>query len=149
MDENEILTEPKQYIVVKLDQEQYGIDITFIDNIVRMQRITRVPKVQSFFPGVINLRGEIIPVMSLRNRFGLPDKEYTNATRMIILKPDNNAKIGILVDEVREVVTLGEDNIEKATRDEQGMNLLGIGKYKDTLISLLNIQEIIQELDNV
>ncbi|MBR1597445.1 MAG: chemotaxis protein CheW [Lachnospiraceae bacterium] len=148
MDENEILTEPKQYIVVKLDQEQYGIDISFIDNIVRMERITRVPKVQSFFPGVINLRGEIIPVMSLRNRFGLADKEYTNATRMIILKPENGAKIGILVDEVREVVTLEESSIEKATRDEQGVNLLGVGKYKDTLISLLNIQEIIQELDN-
>ena len=148
MDENEILTEPKQYIVVKLDQEQYGIDISFIDNIVRMERITRVPKVQSFFPGVINLRGEIIPVMSLRNRFGLADKENTNATRMIILKPENGAKIGILVDEVREVVTLEEGSIEKATRDEQGVNLLGVGKYKDTLISLLNIQEIIQELDN-
>ena len=148
MEENEILEEPKQYIVVKLDQEQYGIDISFIDNIVRMERITRVPKVQSFFPGVINLRGEIIPVMSLRNRFGLADKEYTTATRMIILKPENGAKIGILVDEVREVVTLEEENIEKATRDEQGVNLLGVGKYKDTLISLLNIQEIIQELDN-
>lgn len=143
-----VLSESKQYIVVKLDQEQYGIDISFIDNIVRMERITRVPKVQSFFPGVINLRGEIIPVMSLRNRFGLPDKEYTSATRMIILKPENGAKIGILVDEVREVVTLSEENIEKASRDEQGMNLLGVGKYKDTLISLLNIQEIIQELDN-
>lgn len=143
-----VLNESKQYIVIKLDQEQYGIDISFIDNIVRMERITRVPKVQSFFPGVINLRGEIIPVMSLRNRFGLPDKEYTSATRMIILKPENGAKIGILVDEVREVVTLSEENIEKASRDEQGMNLLGVGKYKDTLISLLNIQEIIQELDN-
>ncbi|MBE5923705.1 MAG: purine-binding chemotaxis protein CheW [Lachnospiraceae bacterium] len=149
MDENEILVESKQYIVVKLDAEQYGIDISYIDNIVRMERITRVPKAQSFFPGVINLRGEIIPVMSLRNRFGLADKETTNATRMIILKPENGAKIGILVDEVREVVTLDDNNIEKtSSRDEQGFNLLGIGKYKDTLISLLNIQEIINELDN-
>lgn len=148
MDENAVVNEAKQYIVVKLDNEQYGIDISFIDNIVRMQQITRVPKAQFYFMGVINLRGEIIPVMSLRRKFELEDKEYTNATRIIIVKPESNAKIGILVDEVREVVTLDEENIEKAVYDEQGLNLLGVGKYKETLISLLNIQEIISELDN-
>lgn len=148
MDENAVITETKQYIVVKLDNEQYGIDISFIDNIVRMQQITRVPKAQSYFAGVINLRGEIIPVMSLRLKFDLADMEYTNATRIIIIKLDNNAKLGLLVDEVREVVTLDETNIEKAVYDEQGMNLLGVGKYNDTLISLLNVQGIISELDN-
>lgn len=148
MEENVIINEAKQYIVVKLDNEQYGIDISFIDNIVRMQQITRVPMAQSYFAGVINLRGEIIPVMSLRRKFELEDKEYTNSTRIIIVKPESNAKIGILVDEVREVVTLEEENIEKAVYDEQGLNLLGVGKYKETLISLLNIQGIISELDN-
>ena len=53
----------KQYIVIELGSEQYGIDIQYIDNIVRMQRITRVPKAQTYFKGVINLRGEVIPVM--------------------------------------------------------------------------------------
>ena len=148
MDENVVINETKQYIVVKLDGEQYGIDITFIDNIVRMQQITRVPKAQSYFAGVINLRGEIIPVMSLRVRFGLPEKETTNSTRIIIIKPENNAKIGILVDEVREVVSLEEEDIEKAEYDELGINLLGVGKYKETLISLLNIKAIISELEN-
>ena len=149
MDENTVLNESKQYIVVKLDNEQYGIDISFVDNIVRMQRITRVPKAQYYFSGVINLRGEIIPVMNLRMRFGLESKENTSATRIIIIKPENNAKIGILVDEVREVVTLEEEDIEKVEYDDQGFNLLGVGKYKETLISILNIQEIISELDNV
>ena len=148
MDENVVINDTKQYIVVKLDGEQYGIDITFIDNIVRMQQITRVPKAQSFFAGVINLRGEIIPVMNLRLRFGLSEKENTNATRIIIVKPESNAKIGILVDEVREVVSLEEEDVEKADYDEQGINLQGVGKYKDTLISLLNIQSIIADLDN-
>ena len=97
---------------------------------------------------MINLRCEIIPVMSLRTKFGLPDKEYTNATRIIIVKPESNAKIGVLVDEVREVVALEDDNIEKAVYEEQGSNLLGVGKYNDTLISLLNIQGVIQDLDN-
>ena len=148
MDENTVVNESKQYIVVKLDNEQYGIDISFIDNIVRMQQITRVPKAQSYFAGVINLRGEIIPVMCLRSKFGLPDKEYTNATRIIIVKPESNDKIGVLVDEVREVVALEEEYIEKAVYDEQGSNLIGVGKYNDTLISLLNIQGIVQDLDN-
>lgn len=147
MDENTVVNGAKQYIVVKLDNEQYGIDISFIDNIVRLQQITRVPKAQYFFEGVINLRGEIIPVMNLRNKFDLEPQEHTNATRIIIVKPENNAKIGVLVDEVREVVTLEEDSIEKVDYDEQGMNLVGVGKYNNTLISLLNIQGIIQELD--
>lgn len=148
MEENTVVSEAKQYIVVKLDGEQYGIDITFIDNIVRMQRVTRVPKAQYFFEGVINLRGEIIPVMNLRLKFGLEGKEHTNATRIIIVKPENNAKVGIVVDEVREVVTLEDEDVEKAVHDEQGISLLGVGKYKETLISLLNIQGIIQDLDN-
>ena len=58
----------KQYIVVKIGDEQYGIDISYIDNIVRMQKITRVPKIQTYFKGVINLRGEIVPVMSVRKK---------------------------------------------------------------------------------
>lgn len=148
MDENIVVNEARQYIVVKLDNEQYGIDISFVDNIVRMQQITRVPKAQSYFSGVINLRGEIIPVMNLRLKFGLEMKENTNATRIIIIKPENNAKIGILVDEVHEVVTLNEEDVEKAVYDEQGIHLQGVGKYKDTLISILNVQGIISELDN-
>lgn len=148
MDENTVVIDSKQYIVVKLDSEQYGIDISFIDNIVRMQRITRVPKAQSYFEGVINLRGEIIPVMSLRAKFGLCDKEYDNATRIIIVKPESGAKIGVLVDEVKEVVELEDDSIEKTVYDEQGNNLLGVGKYNNTLISLLDIQGVIQDLDN-
>lgn len=147
MDEITVVNDAKQYIVVKLDGEQYGIDITFIDNIVRLQQITRVPKAQYFFEGVINLRGEIIPVMNLRNKFDLAPKEHTNSSRIIIIKPDNNAKIGVLVDEVREVVSLAEEAIEKVDYDEQGTNLIGVGKYNDTLISILNIQGIIQELD--
>ena len=93
----------KQYIVVDLGNEQYGIDIQYIDNIVRMQRITRVPKAQNFFKGVINLRGEVIPVMSLRLKFDFEEEEYTNKTRILIIKPDAQASVGIIVDAVKEV----------------------------------------------
>ena len=66
MEELKTTGESKQFIVIKLGEEQYGIDIKYIENIVRMQHITRVPKVDSYLKGVINLRGEVIPVMSIR-----------------------------------------------------------------------------------
>ena len=70
-----------QYIVVKIGNEQYGINIKYIDNIVRKQDITRVPKTQHYYKGVINLRGENIPVMSVRLKLGLEDVVYTDKTR--------------------------------------------------------------------
>ncbi len=73
------LNETAQYIVIKLGDEQYGIDIKYIDNIVRMQNITRVPKVPEYLKGVINLRGEVIPVMSIRLKMDLPVDEITKA----------------------------------------------------------------------
>jgi purine-binding chemotaxis protein CheW len=71
----------KQFIVIKQGKEKYGINISYIHNIVRIQSITRVPKAPKYMTGVINLRGEIIPVMSLRLRFGLQAEPFTNTTR--------------------------------------------------------------------
>ena len=151
MDNNAVNNDTKQYIMVKFDNEQYGIDIAYIDNIVRLQPITRVPHTQDYFLGIINLRGEIIPVMSLRRKFDLEDKENTNSSRILIIKYEGNAKIGMLVDEVKEVVTLSEDDIEKISSDSPDSNrgyLAGVGKYNDTLITLLNIGVIINDIDN-
>jgi purine-binding chemotaxis protein CheW len=152
MEENSTLVESKQYIVVKIGNEQYGIDIQYVDNIVRMQRITRVPKAQNYFKGVINLRGEIIPVMSIRLKFGLEADEITNATRIIIIKLEPQSAIGILVDEVKEVVTLEDSNVEKVTynsKDDKNAYLSGVGKHGDGLISLLNISGVIIEKESV
>ena len=99
--------EKVQYIVVKIGGEHYGIDISYIDNIVRMSKITRVPKSPSYYRGVINLRGEVVPVMSLRRRMNLEDDEFTDASRIIILKLDSGGLMGVIVDEVKEVLTLG------------------------------------------
>ncbi len=150
MDTNVAVNDSKQYIILRFDNEQYGIDISYIDNIVRLQPITRVPHTQSYFLGIINLRGEILPVMSMRKKFDLPDKENTNATRILIIKSEGNAKIGVMVDEVREVVTLSENEIEKLSTDnaEAKAYLTGVGKYNDTLISLININGLISDIDN-
>ena len=79
-DKNSESTTSVQYIVVKIGNEQYGIDIKYIDNIVRSQNITRVPKTQPYYKGVINLRGEICPIMSMRLKLGLADDELTDKT---------------------------------------------------------------------
>ena len=86
--------ETKQYIVVRIGGEKFGIDIGFIDNIVRMMKITRVPKAQKYFKGIINLRGEIVPVMSARLKMGLDDDVFTNASRIIILKIEDKGLLG-------------------------------------------------------
>ena len=150
MDEMIQIDDTKQFIIIKFDSEQYGINIEYIDNIVRLQAITRVPHTQSYFVGIINLRGEIIPVMSMRSKFGLPDKENTNASRILILKMEGNAKIGVLVDEVKEVVTLSEESIEKTSVESGDIKayLSGVGKYNNSLISILNIGAVIADIDN-
>ena len=138
--------EEKQYIVVNIGDEYFGIDIMNIDNIVRMQRITRVPKAEAFFKGVINLRGEVLPVMSLRRKFGVDDDVITNASRIIIVKINGQYPVGILVDAVKEVISLSDSKIERAVQgvsSEKIMYLNGIGKYNNELISLLNIDSVI------
>ena len=134
--------------MVRIGNEQYGINIKYIDNIVRNQKITRVPKTQTYYKGVINLRGEIIPVMSIRLKLGLEDDEFTDKTRIIIVKIEG-ATIGVIVDQVREVVTLDDDNTEKITRtsrdDAAAGYISSIGKSKGELISLLDIVCLIVE----
>lgn len=143
--------ETKQYIVVSIGNEQYGIDIGYVDNIVRMQKITRVPKAQPYFKGIINLRGEIVPVMSIRRKMGLEDDVITNASRIIILKIEEKGSLGIIVDEVKEVVTLATDEIDKSAASSKNVKdnfINGIGKTGDSLVSLFEISAIVDEKEN-
>ena len=148
MEELKVSGGSKQFIVIKLGDEQYGIDIKYIENIVRMQHITRVPKVDSYLKGVINLRGEVIPVMSIRIKMGLQPDTETKSSRIIILKLEMNGLIGIIVDEVKEVVTLESDQIEKIAYDsneEKDSFLYGVGKCAGGLISLLDLNSVVLE----
>lgn len=141
--------EVKQYIVVKIGSEQYGIDISYVDNIVRMQKITRVPTAQSYFKGIINLRGEIVAVMSIRKKMGLEDDVFTNSSRIIILKLEEKGALGIIVDEVREVMTLSEDEIDRGVKSPKDGNFInGIGKNGEELVSLFEINAIVEEKEN-
>lgn len=142
----------KQYIVIKIGNEQYGLDISYVDNIVRMQSITRVPKAQTYFKGIINLRGEIVPVMSIRLKMELADDNFTDASRIIILKIEEQGTIGIIVDEVKEVVELATDDIDHPTetaKNDRNSFICGIGKHGDELISLFDINAVVDESENV
>lgn len=140
-------TNSKQYIDIRLGEDLYGIEIKYIDSIIVMQNITRVPKAQSYFLGVINLRGEVIPVMNLRTKLGLEEEEFTSTTRIMIVKPEPLASpVGLIVDEVNEVITLNDDDVNIMNYDENDSKATysaGIGKLGDNLVNILNIPELI------
>ena len=140
------VTEIMQFIVIRIGTEQYGIDIKYIENILKIQNITRVPKVASYLKGVINLRGEVIPVMSLRGKMELPDDEITKDTRIIIIKM-NHESIGIIVDSVREVVNVDMAEVEKISFENRDENIfvMGIAKINNDLISLLDLNIVLEE----
>ncbi len=148
MEEIKVAGETAQFIVIRLGQEQYGIDISYIENIVRMQHITRVPKLAPYLKGVINLRGEVIPIMCLSMKMGLPVEEETKASRIIIIKMEQCGTIGLIVDEVKEVVTLDmTEQVEKLAFKKEDKNnfVQGVGKYAGGLISLLDLNAVTAE----
>ncbi len=147
MEELKINNGTIQFIVIKVGEEQYGIDIKYVDNIIHMSSITRVPKVAAYIKGVINVRGEVIPVMNIRTKMGLPEAEYTKNTRIVIVKSEQQGFVGLIVDAVREVVTLEVDGIEKMSYDRTGKDMFvtGVGKHQGSLISLLDLNEVLAE----
>lgn len=140
------ISEAKKYLVFRLENEEFGIDISRITTIIEKDmNITRVPRQPAFLKGVINLRGEIIPVLSLRLRFGLADDVYSEDTRIIIIKLDE-ISAGLLVDSVAEVVELNEEtteNISNVTGEHSLEYLNGVGKLDGRIITLLNLEKIV------
>lgn len=137
----------KQYILVKINKEKYGIDIQQVQNIDRLSNITRVPKAPHYIKGVINLRGDIIPVMSLRLKLGMDADTYTNNTRIIIVKTEEHT-MGIIVDEVNEVVDLDCEKIENMNGFSNKINkeyIIGLGKLEEDIIILLSMEGLINQ----
>lgn len=134
-----------KYVVFKLENEEYGIDILKVKEIKEMLRITRVPKAPSFVQGVVNLRGEVIPVIHLRKKFNLPEKSDTENTRIVIVSVDE-ITIGLVIDTSSEVVEIDKENIEEppmAVTNIDHSYISGIGKVDDRLIILLEVAKII------
>ena len=148
-DERQRPVEMTQYIVIRLGEEQYGIDIRNIETITKMQHITRVPKMPSYLKGVINLRGVVIPVMSMRLRMNLEADVISKSTRIIVVKLEQEGNVGFVVDEVKEVVSLSTDDIDKiADNNKEGKTSLinAVGKHNGELISLFDLNAVSLEV---
>jgi len=142
-----VISDSKQFLVFRLDKEEYGVDIQKVTTIIEKDMaIARVPKTPDFIEGVINLRGEIVPVMNLRKKFNLPAVEDTEDTRIIIIKLEDLA-IGLIVDSVAEVIHLSEDSIETISSFSAEVSLdyiLGVGKVDGRIVTLLNLEKLIK-----
>lgn len=136
-----------QYIIFNINKESYAIDVSQVNNIIQMPKITKVPKSPEYFSGVISLRGEIIPIMSLHRRMNYGEDSITKDSRIIILNIEDERLMGVIVDEVKEVLTIPEDEIEHPSpfinTDESFIR--GIGKKEEELISILKIESLVEK----
>lgn len=135
----------KQFVVFKLEDEEYGIDILRVKTIEKMSAITRVPKTPPYVKGVINLRGEVVPIIDLREKFNLKAAEESEDTRIIIIYVDD-VTIGLIVDSVSEVIEIDSASIEEPPEtigNIEMSNIFGIGKLNDRIIILLDVYKIL------
>ena len=134
----------EQLVTFSLGTEEFGVDIMRVQEIIRIPPITRVPKAPSYVKGVINLRGNVIPVISLRSRFGMDRVDETDLSRIIVLQVQ--AKVfGIRVDAVTEVLRLDSEAIEPPPQVALGMDsqfIRGVGKIGERLLILLDLTHI-------
>ncbi len=135
-----------KYMTFKLAEEEYGLEILKVRDVIGLMEITKVPRTEDYIRGVINLRGKVIAVVDLRLKFGMAPTELSDQTVIIVVQLVRDGKeftMGILVDEVLEVLDIGADQIEPPPDfGNQGMEtdfILGVGKAENRVIILLDI----------
>ena len=137
----------KQYAIFSLDKEQYGIDILKVREINRLKQITitKVPKVPDFIEGIINLRGEAVPIINLRKKIGVVPKGITKLSRAIIVNIDEMT-VGILVDEIICVESFNEMDMVNSLEEIKVNHeyIIEIGKKEKRMIFMLDIEKLIK-----
>lgn len=144
-EKKEASTYEGQFLTFALDNEEYGIEILKVREILRVMDITTVAQTPDFMKGVINLRGKVIPVVDLRLKFSMPEEEYTQETCVIVVEADNS-QVGIIVDSVSEVLDIKSGEREETPSFGQGIDtdfIMGLGKVKEKIIILLDIEQIL------
>lgn len=138
-------TQKDKYLTFHLADEDYGIEIRYVTEIIGIQKITKVPDMAHFIKGVINLRGKVIPVMDVRARFNLPPRDYDERTCVIVVNV-NEQDIGLVVDHVNEVADIPEAQVEPPPNTSQGKTsryIRGIGKMGDSVKVLLDAETLL------
>jgi len=143
-----------KFLSFVLGAEEYGLEILKVQEINGMMGITRVPRTPEYVRGVINLRGRVIPIVSLRQKFKMPAVEDTEKTCIIVVQvnyKDSELTMGIIVDEVSEVLNIRADQIETAPAFGGGMEetdfITGMGKLEDKVVILLDIDSILNDAE--
>lgn len=137
--------EEVQLVAFRLSNEEYGVSITQVQEIIRRSEPTRIPQTPPFVEGVINLRGNLIPIIDLKKRFKLPESETDDNTRIVIVEVEDQT-VGIIVDAVSEVLRLTTDAIEPpppGVATIEAEYLKGVGKIEDRLLILLDIDKLL------
>lgn len=144
----------KQYVVFKLDEGEFGIDIMNVKEIIPYEDSINIPNTPKFIKGVINHRGSVIPIVNLKERFNMQTLEIGKDTRIIIINLDGK-EIGFIVDAASETLRLSEDNIETAPSMISGIDrkyLIGMGKIDEKrLLILIDLEKILteEEIDEI
>ncbi len=134
-----------KFLTFVLGNEEYGIEILRVREIIGVMEITPVPQTPDYVKGVINLRGKVIPVIDQRIKFSMPEVQQTQETCVIVVEV-KEALIGILVDSVSEVIDIGREEIEASPQFGQEIDtqfIMGLGKTKGKLIILLDIEKVL------
>ncbi len=134
-----------QLVSFLLEDVEYGVDILAVHEILRFPEITRLPNTPEFIKGVINLRGNVIPVVDVRKRFGYSKGKVTDLTRIIVIETSDKLT-GLMVDNVHQVVRLNRNNVDPPSELIEGVSeeyIWGIGRLKDRLIVILNLSNIL------
>jgi purine-binding chemotaxis protein CheW len=143
--EHKDIVEEVKVIVFRLVDEEYGVEVSQVRSIEKMQSITRVPRTPSFVKGVINLRGVVTPIIDLKTRFSLGEEEYTDATRIIIVAVED-MEVGLIVDAANDVIDIPTNSIEPPPAVVGGITatyLRGVAKLEDRLLILLNLDKVL------
>lgn len=141
----------RQLVVFSLYGEEFGIEITRVKEIIKPREITRLPHTPDFIEGVTNLRGEVIPVIDLKKRFGIGSSQTTEDNRIIIAEVDGN-RVGFIVDAVTEVLRIPESAIDPPPRSVAGLKaeyLQGIGKLENRLLIVLDVARILTSEEQI
>ena len=138
-----------QLVTFRIGDEEFGVDILSVQEIIRLMQITMVPHAAAFIEGVINLRGKVIPVINMRTRFSLPAVEHDANTRIVVME-FNQKIVGFLVDGVSEVLRIPASTVEPAPPVVCGIGseyIRGVGKLEDRLLILLDLDTLLSDMN--